>query len=135
MIAHFILMEKRRQKKNLLFFAAVCGLALLLTLGPSQTFANNTGGGYTGPGPDIVTVAQAKEMRDDKQVALKGYIIQSLGDNNYLFKDSTGAITVEISQKHWQGLTIGPEDLVELRGEVDKDWSSVEIEVERIIKR
>lgn len=70
----------------------------------------------------------------DARVALKGHIIQSLGGKDYLFKDATGTITVEISEKRWQGQKIGPDDLVEIRGEVDKEWSKVTIEVKRIIK-
>lgn len=135
-------MNKHLSRSPFLFAA---GLALIFMLGASDSFAagwsdgttgtNNTSGGYKGPGPALVTVEQAKTMRDDAHVALKGYIIQNLGDKDYLFKDSTGTITVEISSKRWQGLSIGPEDLVEIHGEVDKDWSEVEIEVKRIIKR
>ena len=91
-------------------------------------------GGYTGPGPALVTVEQAKSMNDDARVALKGHIIQSLGGKDYVFKDSSGTITVEISKKKWQGQNIGPDDLVEIHGEVDKEWSKVEIDVKRIIK-
>ena len=91
-------------------------------------------GGFTGPGPAVVTVQQAKEMRDDSPVTLRGNIVQSLGDDNYLFRDSTGTITVDIDHKKWNGQQIGPEDTVEIQGEVDKDWTSIEVDVERIIK-
>ena len=131
-------MTKHFTRSPLLF---VAGLALIFTLGVSNSFAagwsdgTQHANGYKGPGPAIVTVEQAKSMRDDARVALKGYIIQSLGDKDYLFKDETGTITVEISPKRWQGLSIGPNDLVELHGKVDKDWSEVEIDVKQVIKR
>lgn len=119
---------------------AALALALVLVLGTAQAFAQNNksvelGGGYSGPGPALVTVEQAKGMRDDARVALKGNIIQSLGGKHYTFKDATGTITVEISQKRWQGQNIGPDDLVEIHGEIDKDWTDLHIEVKRIIKR
>ncbi len=117
------------------------GIALLVALnapvahaaeGPSGGYGAM--GGYAGPGPDLVTVEQAKNLPDDARVALKGHIIQSLGGKDYVFKDATGTINVEISKKRWQGQNVGPEDLVEIHGEVDKEWSKVEIDVKRIIK-
>ncbi len=118
-------------------FALALALALPLVLGAGQALAKNgtDTGGYTGPGPDLVTVAQARDMGDDARVALKGNIVQSLGGEDYVFKDATGTITIEIDGKRWQGRSIGPEDLVEIHGEVDKGWSEEKIEVKRIIKR
>ena len=92
--------------------------------------------GYTGPGgPALATVALAKEMRDDTYVTLRGTIIQHIGKDKYLFKDNTGTITIEIDHDKWGGQTIGPEDTVEIYGEVDKEWISVEIDVDRVVKK
>lgn len=91
-------------------------------------------GGFQGPSMSISTVEQVKQMNDDQKVALKGYIIQSLGGEDYLFKDDTGTIQVEIDHKRWRGQVITPNDLVEIQGEVDKDWKSIEIDVKRIVK-
>jgi uncharacterized protein (TIGR00156 family) len=121
-------------------------LALLFAFGPVQTFAKDDngggysggyvdGGGYGGPGPTIVTVEQAKGMRDDARVALKGKIIQRLSGEHYLFQDATGTIEVEIEHKRWRGQNIGPDDIVVIYGEVDREWTSVEIEVKQIIKQ
>ena len=96
--------------------------------GPGQT------GGYTGPGPDFVTAEQAKSMADDSHVALKGYIIKSIGGEKYVFKDDSGTVTLDISAKRWAGQQVGPEDLVEVYGEIDKDWFDFEIEVKRLVK-
>jgi len=92
-------------------------------------------GGFKGPGPAVTTVKDAREMRDNAKVTLQGYIIQHLGGDKYMFKDATGAVRVEIDNDVWRGLTIGPNDLVEIHGDVDKDWNSVEIEVKRIEKK
>lgn len=92
--------------------------------------------GYKGPGPAFTTVAEAKKMRDDSKVALKGNIIKSLGGDLYLFQDETGTITVDIDMKIWAGQQVGPEDTVEIYGEVEKEWFETdEIDVKRLIKR
>lgn len=91
-------------------------------------------GGFSGPSSQSVTVSEAQRMADDVQVTLKGYIIQKLDHKDYLFKDDTGTIQVEIKDHIWNGITITPEDLVEISGEVDKDWTSVEIEVKQLRK-
>lgn len=92
------------------------------------------GGGFSGPASQTVTVSQAQRMADDIRVTLKGYIVQQLDHKDYLFKDETGTIQVEIKNHIWNGVTITPEDLVEISGEIDKDWTSVEIEVKQIRK-
>lgn len=98
-------------------------------VGPGQ------GGGYVGPGPEFVTAAQAKDMRDDTPVALKGYITKSLGGDRYLFQDESGTITLDIDDRRWAGQTVGAEDMVEIHGKIDKDWTDLEIEVKRLIKQ
>lgn len=92
-------------------------------------------GGFKGPTVALTTVEMAKTLRDDAKVVLRGKIERHLGGENYLFSDSTGSITVDISSKKWNGQTISPQDQVEIQGEVDKDWNSVEIDVDRIIKQ
>ncbi len=111
-----------------MFFLSLHGASLAAEKKPA-------GGGYTGPGPAVATAAQAKTLRDDTPVTMQGYIVQSLGGDKYVFRDDSGTIRVEIDHDKWGGLQIGPEDKVELRGEVDKDWNSVEIEVHQILKR
>jgi uncharacterized protein (TIGR00156 family) len=118
-----------RSRIFLTFFLAV---ALLFAAGSAWAQ-----GGFTGPGPNLAptTVEQAKTLPDDSKVVLRGYIVQSLGDKDYLFKDDSGSITVEIGRRTWGGQQVGPDDLVEIYGEVDKDDFDVEIDVKRIIKQ
>lgn len=92
-------------------------------------------GGYTGPGPALVTVKQALSMSDDSPVALKGNITQSLGGEDYMFRDASGSVKVEIDHKAWMGQSVGAEDLVILHGEVDKEWTGTKIDVKRVIKQ
>lgn len=91
-------------------------------------------GGFRGPSQQVSTVAQVKQMSDHQKVKLIGNIMQSLGGDDYLFQDETDSIQVEIDYKNWRGQIITPDDLVELYGEIDKDWKSIEINVKHIIK-
>ena len=102
--------------------------------GPGAAGGQYTQGGYTGPGPALVTVEQAKTMPDDAWVTLKGNIVQSLGDKRYLFRDATGEVQVKIGRKAWRGQDIGAGDVVEIRGEVDKDWMDKHIDVKQVLK-
>ncbi len=109
-------------------------IAMALMLGcASVAFA-----GFTGPSSvEKATVAQAKEMRDDTQVILQGFIESSLGDEDYMFKDETGSIRVEIDKDVWQGLNVTPNDKVEIQGEVDTHFyrpAEIDVHAIKIVK-
>ena len=90
-------------------------------------------GGFKGPdGTALVTAAQATEMKDDSFVKLQGYIVKSLGDEKYEFRDDSGTIVVEIDDEDWRGVEAGPENRVELRGEIDRDLRQVELDVDSV---
>ncbi|CAK7062549.1 YgiW/YdeI family stress tolerance OB fold protein [Saezia sanguinis] len=123
----------------------IASLICMACLG-TTAYAQSSAGGFSGPsavssqggfvGPstanNVTTVEQAKNLRDDARVVMRGNIVQHLGGDNYLFKDATGTITVDIDAHKWDGQTVKPEDQVEIRGEVDKDWNSIEIDVKSI---
>lgn len=90
--------------------------------------------GFSGPNGTIATVKQAQEMNDDAWVTLRGNIEKRVGDEDYLFRDATGNMTVEIDHKRWDGQAIGPKDQVELQGKLDKDLNSLELDVKRVRK-
>lgn len=50
------------------------------------------------------------------------------------FEDQSGSIDIEIDDKDWRGLVVGPDDVVIIEGEVDKGWTKLEIEVDNIRK-
>ena len=91
-------------------------------------------GGFSGPGQTVGTATAASQMRDDVKVRLRGNIINHLGGEKYTFQDSTGTIVVDIDHDKWGGQTITPTDTIEIYGEIDRDWNSVEVEVDRLIK-
>ena len=113
---------------------ACCALLTLLAMSPAGAAAASTGagGGFVGPGPAVVGAAQVKEMRDDANVTLRGNIVQHLGGDDYLFRDATGTVQVEIDHDKWGGRKVTPTDVVVLHGEVDKDLFSVSVDVEQV---
>ena len=105
--------------------------------GPSSTTQVSStaqAGGFTGASGAVTTVANAKSLRDDTWVTLRGKITERISDDLYKFQDASGVINVDIDHKRWNGVTVGPQDTVEIQGEVDKDWNSVEIDVKQIRK-
>jgi uncharacterized protein (TIGR00156 family) len=110
---------------------ALSAVALGITVATAH--ADPSTGGYKGPdGVTLVTVAEANEMSDDSVVKLQGYIVKSLGDERYEFKDDSGTIVVEIDDEDWRGVEAGPSDRVELRGEVDREWKTTELDVDSV---
>lgn len=113
------------------------GVTMANTMPVSGGFNGGTtqaanGSGFVAGTANVISVEQAKQLQDDAWVTLRGHIIQQVGEKDYIFKDSSGNITVEIDHKRWRGVSVSPTDLVEITGEVDKDWSTVEIDVKQI---
>ena len=92
------------------------------------------GGGFSGPGPAVSTVADVLKMRDNAYASLRGKLERHVGGDHYIFRDATGSVTVDIDQDKWAGQNIAPQDTVIIHVEVDKDWNNTELEVKRIVK-
>lgn len=93
-------------------------------------------GGFTGPGAVAVnTVQGALNAYDDTIVTLTGKITRQVAHEKYEFSDSTGTIIIEIDDDEWYGVQVGPNDTVQIRGEVDsKTFRRNEIDVKFITK-
>lgn len=92
-------------------------------------------GGFSGPNASLTSVAEALKLGDDAWVTLVGKIETQLGHEKYRFSDGTGTIVADIDDKRWRGLEIGPDDTVELVGEIDRDFTSIELDVKKITKK
>ena len=90
-------------------------------------------GGFSGD-ETVVTVKQAQDMKDDAWVTMRGNIEKRVSDDDYIFRDATGTMKVDIDHKRWEGQNITPKDKVEIQGELDKDFNSVELDVKKIRK-
>lgn len=91
--------------------------------------------GYNGPSESarITTVEQALKAGDDSHVTLEGKITKRLTkDERYEFTDSTGTIVVEIDKDEWPAQVIDDKTRVRLTGEIDRDFNSVEVDVDRV---
>jgi uncharacterized protein (TIGR00156 family) len=104
----------------------------LVLLAPLFSTAVLAANGYTGPGAQaaITTVAAALKANDDTPVVLQGQITKRLNDEMYEFKDATGTIQVEIDDELWPAQAVSETATVKLTGEVDRDLTSREVDVD-----
>ncbi|NHB93306.1 YgiW/YdeI family stress tolerance OB fold protein [Photorhabdus cinerea] len=91
-------------------------------------------GGFIDNNVKISTTEQAKNMWDDSWVVMEGSIESRIRGDHFIFRDNAGVIEVEIDHKYWNGQTITPQDKVRLEGEVDKEWSSLTVDVKKVTK-
>lgn len=101
---------------------------------PNAPAAQAKAGGFKADNSSVVTVKQAEDMKDDSWITVRGQLDKQIGDEDYLFRDSSGSMKVEIDHKRWNGQTITPKDQVELTGELDKDFNSIELDVKQVRK-
>ncbi|WBR53589.1 YgiW/YdeI family stress tolerance OB fold protein [Campylobacter sp. VBCF_01 NA2] len=122
--------------KKFLILSAVCAFALA-----KGGFVGNDGSSkgefveYGAKSYRVVSVKEAKDLRDDTKVTLVGNIKKRLNnDDKYLFVDKSGAsITVDIDDDDWNGLVVSPDTKIRIVGEVDKDLVGVEIDVDDVL--
>lgn len=106
--------------------AALCAVAVVAHADPQ-------GGGFKGPDNyRLVTVAEVAGLPDDAPVRLEGFIVKSLGDEEYEFQDDTGTLVVEIDDEDWGGLEATPELRVQVHGEIDQERQKVELDADGI---
>ena len=109
--------------------ASVIGLLTLMSI---SSFAMAA---FTGPQEqNKVSVAQLQALADDSWATLDGKLVKHLGGENYIFRDASGELEVEVDQDVWRGIEVGPDDLIRIRGEVDHSWNKTEVEVENLEK-
>ena len=82
--------------------------------------------GFTGP-VRIFTVSQIQTFPHKANAILTGNIVASLGNERYLFRDSSGEIIIKIKNNRWWGLSVGPNDRIEIGGELKRDRRSGQI--------
>lgn len=112
-------------KNTFLSMLAICGIALL----SSNAMAANTAKNTTKP---VSKISDVKAMPDDTEVVIQGVIVQSLGDENYLVKDDSGTVNIEIDEDLVQGNTITPEAEVLITATVDQDDNVTSLEAEEV---
>lgn len=95
--------------------------------------ADAQSGGFKGPDNyQLVTVADTSGLADETHVRLEGFVVKSLGDETYEFRDDSGTLLVEIDDDDWGGLEVTPELRVQIHGEIDIERQKVELDVDGI---
>lgn len=76
-----------------------------------------------------------EDLDNDSNVRIRGYILQYLGKDKYLFREPAGIRTViiKIDNNNWHGI-IGVNDLVDIKGKINKDENSFKIDVYSVQK-
>lgn len=82
----------------------------------------------------VLKVADADSWKDNQFIALQGKIVEQVGKRDFLFRDASGEIEVEISRHAWHGQDITPNDEVKLFGDVNKSWKKPTIEIRHVEK-
>lgn len=106
----------------------------LLAIGGIALFSHNvmaTNAAHTNNKP-VSKISDVKAMPDDTEVVIQGVIVQNLGDENYLVKDDSGTVTIEIDEDLVQGNTITPEAEVLITATVDQDDNVTSLDAEEI---
>ncbi|MDP5291684.1 NirD/YgiW/YdeI family stress tolerance protein [Oceanimonas sp. CHS3-5] len=80
----------------------------------------------------ITSVAEARRLADDSRIILSGRIVRRLDDDEFLFRDGTGTIRIEMDKDDWRRLRRHRRGRILIWAEVDRDKRRVELEVERV---
>ena len=83
---------------------------------------------------DKTTIIEALKQPDDSYVKVEGSIIKKLSSDKYLFKDSTGTMTVEIDNEKWGNMDVSEKDKLELTGEIERKSNSIHLDVDTFKK-
>ena len=94
----------------------------------------NSSWGFSDPNIKKTSISEALKMKDNSFVVIQGNIIKRITNDKYMFKDSTGMITVEIDDEKWTGISADTKDKLELAGEIERKFNTVELDVDTIRK-
>ena len=112
-------------KHTFLSLLAICGIALC----DSNAMAADSAKAETKP---VSKISDVNNLPDDAEVVIQGVIVQDLGDDNYVVKDDSGTVNIEIDEDLVQGNTITPEAEVLITATVDKDGDVTSLDAEEI---
>lgn len=106
----------------------------LLAIGGIALFSHNvmaTNAAQTNNKP-VSKISDVNNLPDDAEVVIQGVIVQNLGDDNYLVKDDSGTVNIEIDEDLIEDNTITPEAMVLITATVDKDDNVTSLEAEEV---
>ena len=77
-------------------------------------------GGFINSNQSVSMASEANSWLDNQYIILQGHLVKQVGKDDFIFKDNTGEIRVEIGNKAWRGQDISPNDEMKLYDEMDK---------------
>ena len=77
---------------------------------------------------NVISVKEALKLNDDAKVVFEGKIKSHIKSDKYEFD----VIVVEIDNKKWGNVTANEDTPLRIRGEVDKDFTKTEINVDSV---
>ena len=81
----------------------------------------------------VFTAREVQSLPDDTNVVLEGQIVGRAPNgkrDEYIFRDNSGTVQVEIDRRKWRGRTVTPKNTVRLWGEVDYKRSANRVEID-----
>ncbi len=113
---------------------SIVTLAMGLTFG--SAFAGQMGhNNKMHAAPSVMMVQDITMLNDDSRVVVQGYLVQNMGNDIYVFQDAMGdKIMIDVDDDAWGEIMVGPNDMITIMGEVDKNGDTVMIDVDRIKK-
>ncbi len=111
-----------------------CAAAAAIVLASANAMAGDHGKmKHDGANKPVSKVSEVQNMADDSMVYVQGYIIQNLGNDNYMLQDGSGQIMVEIDDDLMNNATITPQTVVWIAATVDQETGQpVSLEAEEI---
>lgn len=110
--------------KKLLTLASLLAVSSVAVAGFTGNNAPAQGGGFSGQGQQVGvvnTVAKALKAYDDAPVQLTGSIVRQIDSDEFIFRDSTGEIKIDVEDEAWQGQNVGFNDKITIYGKVDRE--------------
>lgn len=89
-------------------------------------------GGFNDGGSSLATVKDALRKADNSYVTLQGNITKRITSDEYLFQDATGTIQVEIDDEEWMGQVVNAQNVIEITGEIDKEFTRTKVDVNTV---
>lgn len=91
-------------------------------------------GGFTSKhSSETISAKEALKLNDDAKVVLEGKIKSHIKSDKYEFIDkNSDVIVVEIDNDKWGNITVNEDTPLRIRGEIDKDLTKTEIDVDSV---
>ena len=106
--------------KKLLFvclFCLICVNSFAGNVNTSNFFIDNTN-------TNVITIKKAKKLNDKDTVTLEGYIVKQIDDDEFIFRDNSGEIKIDINDNvmiQFANARITPNTLIRIQGSLDKE--------------